>query len=257
MIFGHCARFEDVKQVKDAGYSFVELQGKLAATMMERDFDALCRKLEELELPCAGFNAYCPAEVVMAGPGYDRKRTRAYAGYLASRAKRLGVRQVGVGSPASRRLPPGFDRKTAAGQLTAFLADTAECFAQAGVRVALEPLAPFFCNFVNSYDEAMEYVQSLRGEGVGLILDFLNMELSGEDGRELESLAPYILHVHISDYAESPWQRDELKPSLYPVHRERLRRLRAAGYDGTVSIETDLPFDRARARETLAAVRTV
>ncbi|MCI8970000.1 MAG: sugar phosphate isomerase/epimerase [Oscillibacter sp.] len=255
MIFGHCAQFDEVKRVKSAGYAFVELRGRAVSAMPEADFSALRQELEALELPCLGFNAYCPAEVVIAGPGYDRRRTRSYASYLAGRAGQLGIRQVGIGSPASRRLPLGFDRQLAAKQAETFLADTAECFAPMGVRVALEPLAPFFCDFINTYDEAMEYIHALTEHGVGLILDFLNMELGGEDSRELESLVPHILHVHMSDYAETPWQRDEPKPCRIQIHQERLRHLRSAGYDGAVSIETDLPLDEKRAAETLASVR--
>ena len=68
MIFGHCAQFDEVKRVKSAGYAFVELRGRAVSAMPEADFSALRQELEALELPCLGFNAYCPAEVVIAGP---------------------------------------------------------------------------------------------------------------------------------------------------------------------------------------------
>ncbi len=257
MKFGHCALRHELKAVKESGYAFTELRGKIVAAMTEQEFDSLCTMLADLELPCMGFNAYCGPDVVIAGPGYDRENTRRYARHLAERGKKLGIRQVGIGSPFSRNLPDGFDRTLAAAQLREFLLDSAECFAPADVRVALEPLAPFFCNFINNYDEGMEYVTALADQGVGLILDFLNMELSGEDERDLTPLVPYVLHTHISDYADSPWQRDELKPELYSVHQERLRRLRAAGYNGTVSIETDLAYDTPRAIETLRAIQAI
>ena len=230
MKFGHCAQPGEFAAVKRSGYAFTELRGKAVAAMSDEAFDQVCR---ELELPCLGFNAYCPAEVVIAGPGYDRANTRAYAARLAARAGRLGIRQVGIGSPASRTLPEGYDRKKAKAQLREFLMDTAECFDPVGVKVALEP------------------------HKVGLILDFLNMELSGEDERELLTLVPSVLHTHISDYDGTPYRRDELKPAYYERHRERLRRLKAAGYDGSVSIETDLPYDEERAQQTLLAIRDI
>lgn len=257
MKFGHCAQFEELSAVKDSGYDFTELRGKAVAALPEQDFESLCQSLSDLELPCVGFNAYCSAEVVIAGPGYDRENTKRYARHLAARAKKLGIRQVGIGSPASRTLPEGFDRDLAATQMREFLLDSAECFALVNVRVALEPLAPFFCNFVNNYDEGMEYVAALSDNGIGLILDFLNMELSHEDDRDLRPLVPYVLHTHISDYDETPWHRDELKPALYKVHQDRLRRLCDAGYDGTVSIETDLAYDRERAIQTLHAIKNL
>lgn len=51
-------------------------------------------------------------------------------------------------------------------------------------------MRPFFCNFVNNYDEGMEYVAALSDNRIGLILDFLNMELSHEDDRDLRPLVP-------------------------------------------------------------------
>ena len=74
---------------------------------------------------------------------------------------------------------------------------------------------------------------------------------------DLRPLVPYVLHTHISDYDETPWHRDELKPALYKVHQDRLRRLCDVGYDGTVSIETDLAYDRERAIQTLHAIKNL
>ena len=97
MKFGHCAQPGEFAAVKRSGYAFTELRGKAVAAMSDEAFDQVCRELDELELPCLGFNAYCPAEVVIAGPGYDRANTRAYAARLAARAGRLGIRQEGIG----------------------------------------------------------------------------------------------------------------------------------------------------------------
>ena len=105
--------------------------------------------------------------------------------------------------------------------------------------------------------ECANFVRVLQPHKIGLILDFLNMELSGEDERELLTLVPSVLHTHISDCDGTPYRRDELKPAYYERHRTRLRRLKAAGYDGSVSIETDLPYDEERARQTLQAIRDI
>ena len=86
MKFGHCAQPGEFAAVKRSGYAFTELRSKAVAAMSDEAFDQVCRELDELELPCLGFNAYCPAEVVIAGPGYDRANTRAYAARLAARA---------------------------------------------------------------------------------------------------------------------------------------------------------------------------
>lgn len=75
------------------------------------------------------------------------KNTKRYARHLAAVQKSLVSRQVGIGSPASRTLPEGFDRDLPPQQMREFLLDSAECFALVNVRVALEPLAPILLQF--------------------------------------------------------------------------------------------------------------
>jgi len=257
MRFGCCSPISSLDIVAAAGYDFVELRGKEVAALSEADFDRLCRRLEELSLPCPGFNAYCGTDITIAGPGYDRQVTRDYAQLLAQRGRALGISQVGVGSPFSRRLPEGFDPALAHKQVGEFLSDSARCFAEAGISVGMEALAPEFCNCVNLCDEAVALVREVPEKNVGLILDFYNMERNDEGERELDTLAPLILHVHVSDDAGDPFRRSMLRPEKYALHRERLLRLRRVGYDGTVSVETDLPLELSSASETLAFLRSI
>lgn len=257
MLFGYCAPVAELEAVSRAGFDFVELRGKEVAALSEADFAALCALLARLGLPCRGFNAYCGSEITIAGPRYDRQANRAYAALLARRGRALGIAQAGVGSPFSRRLPEGFDRALASRQVAEFLADADEFFAPEGIRVGMEALAPEFCNCVNLCDEAADLARAVPGGRVGLILDFYNMERNGEAERELDSLLPLILHVHISDDAGDPFRRSLPRPEKYPLHRQRLLRLRRAGYDGSVSIETDLPLDETAGAEALAFLRSL
>lgn len=257
MEFGCCASIGEISAVSNAGYSFVELRGKEIFALSDGEFAHLQRQLDKLALPCRGFNAYCPPEIVIAGPGYDRQAARSYARVLAQRGAALQIRQVGIGSPFSRRLPKDYDSALAFAQVRDFLADTAECFAPANIRVGMEPLARSFCNCVNLCNEAIRLTDALPGCHIGLILDFYNMEQNGEDDRELDSLAPLILHVHVSDDEQDVYRRSMLHPSRYAVHQERLERLRRAGYDGTLSVETDLPLHLDTAQETLRFLRSL
>lgn len=245
MEFGSNAKTDEIDILFRAGYHIAEFSGKEIAIMSEENFAHLHSKLEEYGIHCVGFNAYCPKEIVIAGPGYNREATKTYAKLLAERGKRLGIRQIGVGSPFSRQLPAGYDRDLAFEQVREFLVDSAEIFNPYGIKVGLEALGSCYCNCVNTCQEALTIVQSLKNPGIGLILDFYNMEQEGEADRELDTLIPHILHVHISDDDNDPFRRAAIKTEKYAIHQKRIRRLREAGYTGIVNAEMDLPLNEA------------
>ncbi len=241
--------------VKRAGYDYLELMGKYVARLSEREFGQVLKLLEEEGFYCEGLNAYCPEEIVIAGPGFDLGRVRDYAGICAPRAAMLGVNCVGIGSPRSRDLPAGFHRKTADRQTVDFLKATAEVFGRFGIRVCLEPLSTCYCNYINTLTQGAEIVERIGWENIGLLADFYNMEQEGEADRDMESLLPILYHVHISDDAGGPDRRSYLKESRAHIHRRRVGRLYEEGYTGSVSVEIDVPADPSDARHTLSLLK--
>ena len=255
MKIGCSASIPEISLVHAMGFDFVELRGRDVAALSKAEMDALEAQISRLALPCLSLNAYCPPDIKIAGPGFDLQRSRLYADALAERASRIGVKVIGIGSPLSRRLPDGFDRQLAWEQAVAFTRETAEAFAKYGVRTGFEPLGYCYCNFVNHVDEAVKLADTLKSCGVGLTLDFYNMERSQEDMMPLAVCAPHILHVHVSDDLEgNPQKRAFLRQDKLEIHRERIHRLMATGYDGTVSLEVDIPINDAAA-ENLAFLR--
>jgi sugar phosphate isomerase/epimerase len=164
----------------------------------------------------------------------------------------LGVRVIGVGSPLSRRLPPGYPTGRARAEATAFLRILRDRTAGAGVTVCVEALADCYCNFVNTLPEAAELAALA---GCRVVLDYYNMERMGEADTDVRPYLPLIAHAHISDDDGSPRLRAPLKAEKAEVHRARIRRLREAGYDRTMTLETDIPFSAARAAESLGLIR--
>ena len=239
----------------EAGFDYVELSGRNACAMDQAAFEALERMIRSGGLPCLGFNAYCPPEVRIAGPGFSKDRAREYALRCLERAAALNVRVVGVGSPMSRNLPEGFDRGLALRQAEAFFAVTAEVFAAQNILVCVEALGPCYCNFINCLHEAQGIVRAVNMENLKLVADFYNMEHSGEADTPLSPFVNDIVHAHISDDAGSPQKRWFLRPEKRDVHIARVRGLYAAGYLGAVTLETDLPADLDEAKQSLCMLK--
>ncbi len=255
MKVGCTAHIPEIPAIHAMGFDFVELRGREVSALSGPEMDALEQQMDQLSLPCLSLNAYCPPGIVIAGPGFDLRRGRDYAEALARRAARLGVAVIGIGSPSSRRLPEGFDRRLAWEQARAFTSETAEAFAKYGIKTGFEALGFCYCNFINRVEEALKLSESLDHAHAGLTLDFYNMERAQEDSMALDRCAPHILHVHISDDLNGdPEKRAFLRADRFAVHRERLRRLVAVHYDGTLSLEVDIPSGPAAA-ESLAFLR--
>lgn len=237
-----------------AGLDYAELSGRNVCALDPGAFEGLKSLVRDSGLPCRGFNAYCPPEVRIAGPGYSAPAAREYAKRSLERAAELGVRVVGVGSPFSRNLPEGYDRAAAARQAEEFFAVTAEVFSEKGIVVCVEALGPCYSNFINRLGEAQAIVRAIGMNNLKLVVDFYNMEHSGEADIPLVPFLGDIAHAHISDDAGSPQKRWFLKPEKRDLHIARLGRLFALGYRGGVTLEIDLP---ANARDAGQSVRVL
>lgn len=255
MQYGIVVSPADYARVQQSGYNYLELAGRAVAAMDDAAFEALRAQVSLGSIPCLGLNAYCPPQVVVAGENFDPDVARAYAQRLAPRAEALGVRVVVIGSPFSRRLPQGFDRALAWRQAARFFRETARVFAPYGITVCVEALGPCYCNFINRLDEACRMVREISEQNLKIVLDFYNMEHSGEADVSLTGYAQEIGHAHISDDAGDPRQRSYLKAEKYALHARRLRALRAAGYSGRVSLEIDVPYNMREAAQSLDMLR--
>jgi len=255
MKFGCVATLADYEVLEKAGLDYVELSGRKVCAMEENAYRELRRRINSGALPCLGFNAYCPPDVRIAGPGFSIRAAQEYALKCLERAVALNASVVGVGSPMSRNLPEGYDRNLAMHEAAEFFAVTAEVFAAQNIYVCVEALGPCYCNFINRLHEAQSIVRAVNMDNLRLVLDFYNMEHSGEGELPLSPFMNDIVHAHISDDAGSPQKRWFLKPEKRDLHIARLKRLYAVGYQGAVTLEIDLPADLDEARQSLQILK--
>lgn len=241
---------KEIRIAKDAGYDYLELRGKYLAFMEKEEYDSIRAELDRERISCIGLNAYCPKEIVIAGPGYDRKTAGRYAKHCAERAAKLGVRCVGIGSPESRKLPKDYSLSRAQWELREFLKSTADAFGKYEITVCLEPLAPCYCNFVNTLEEAAEIVKEIGWKEIRLIADYYNLEYVNEADKDMSRFLPLLYHVHMSDDDGGPGRRSYLREEKREIHQARIRQLCKSGYDGAFSLEIDVPLERKKAKQS-------
>ena len=255
MLVGCTAKIGEYDLVSKSGFDYIELAGKVVAILNDDEFEKLRMTIKHGSLPCLALNAYCDSDIIIAGPGFDIKNAQEYAKRLALRADKLGVKVVNIGSPKSRILPADYNRDLADEQIQQFYSVTADEFAKYNIIVTVEALGYCFCNYINKIDEALSIVKNVNKNNLKFVLDYYNMQQSNEENADITPTLPYLAHVHTSDDAGSPQLRSYFKKDRYSVHENHLRNLKQLGYDGTITIEIDVPFDVDEAKSSLELIR--
>lgn len=145
-------------------------------------------------------------------------------------ADRLGIPNLVLGAPRSRRIPSHMSREQAEETALAVFGRLACRAAEAGTVIAFEHCpAAYGTNFLTTFAEASAFVCKAAHPALAVNLDIGALRISGEgfptDGVEL------INHVHISE----PWLAPA-PPSAASVE-QILGALRTANYSKSVSIE--------------------
>jgi len=241
MKYGVCTGLGGGTAAKAQGWDYVEesAQGFLQGKVPDDKWDGPAR-LAASALPVPSVNMLVPGDLKVTGPAVNEEALREYITRVIRRAGANGVKICVFGSAGARMVPEGFDRKTAVGQIVRFLKEASELAARAKVRIVVEALNRKECNIINSIPEAMEFVAAVDHPACRCLFDSYHFWEEGEPLAHLQAAAKDIAHVHVADLAE------RVAPGLTGKndYRPALAILKAAGYEGLISVEA-LNFDLA------------
>lgn len=236
MKYGACTTMEHYRELCGIGYDYLELPGTTVHAMDMAAVREAAKMIRDAGKPCIGFNAYCDGSLPIVGDGYRKEMVYAYARELCEKGSILGAGNLGIGSPAARRLPPGYDTGLADAQCSEFLRVTAEVAAEYGMQVLFESLNRTMCNYMTDTVQAWKLARGLDLDNVKLVLEFCHAALEGEKLTDLECVMPEVRHLHISGF-EADGSRYHLREKDEGFCAECLSWARKLGYDGTISVE--------------------
>jgi sugar phosphate isomerase/epimerase len=158
-------------------------------------------------------------------------------------AERFEIPNLVFGSPSQRCVPNGLPIGDALDQAAEMFRSFADAAQRAGTKIAIEanPVA-YGTNFLNTLDEALDFVLRVDHPAVVAILDLGAMHLNKEFATtcaRIAGLLPRLNHVHISEPYLAPAPQDVA--ALSPI----LGTLGKAGYAKSVSIEMKRPPEGA------------
>jgi D-psicose/D-tagatose/L-ribulose 3-epimerase len=109
-----------------------------------------------------------------------------------------------------------------------------------GVTIGLEPLNRFETNFLNRHDQALKLMEDVGYDNVGVTLDAFHINIEEEDPMQaLLNTGEHLVDFHVADNNRWPPGKGRYD------WKEVIDTLREAGYDGYLTSEFVVPFDRS------------
>jgi sugar phosphate isomerase/epimerase len=171
---------------------------------------------------------------------------------IAKMAGVLGSKACVFGAPKLRD-PGDLSPQEARAIAVDFFRRIGPVFAAEGAILSFEPNArQYACRFITTTAEAIDLVEEIDTQGIGLQIDTGTLFLEHEDPHILSRAARHAAHAHVSE------------PDLAPLgsggvdHRPVAAALRASGYSGSLSIEMRAVADwQAAIEQAVALVREI
>ena len=258
MQIGCCAQLEDYITVKELQYDYIELSAMELMSHDDQSFREFLTLFRDTGFPCRGFNSFCGADLPIVGPDVNLPALKDYLSRLCRRGAELEIRSIGIGAPFARRPPADWPAERSDAQMLEFMETACTTARPYGITVLLEAVNDFDCGYLHATGHALRLFQELAAENSGLVLDYYQARLMGEDWKSLGFAMPSVRHIHVSG-GERGTPRTFYVPGEQDAElREIFDCMIRQGYSGdTVSVEADrrwLARDGAACLETMKKI---
>ncbi len=168
----------------------------------------------------------------------QRAATVEYMKSLVTMVKELEGHELTIVPATVGKVAPDGTPEEEWAWVVAGLQEVYELAQTSGVRLALEPLNRFETYFLNRADQAMELAQAV-GADCGVCLDVFHMNIEEVDLLQaIRTAAPRLVDVHVAE-------NNRLAPGMGSIDWAAfVGALKAAGYDGALTMEAVAPIDR-------------
>ena len=220
---------------------YVELNLSHVAELSPAELTLWQTKLREADVAAETANGFFPADLRLVGPDRDPTAIRAYIRRAFDNAAALGVRLCVLGSGTPRRAGPELSPAEALPQFEEVAAWAGDLAAAYDMTIAVEPLSARETDLINTIGEGAALCRRLAHPRVRLVADLFHMAAAGEPLSVLTDSRDVLAHIHVA----APVTRALPQPNDGYDYAAFFAALKAAGYDGRVSIESGLPKENA------------
>lgn len=257
MRFGCCVSLLDdtILRLPQAGADYAETGFSTLRDLSLAQCRERAQALEEAGVPVPVMNLLFPGDLTLTGPGVDLPAVEDYLDQGLEKAALFGVKKLVFGSGGARRVPDGFPKEAAWEQLLALCREViAPRMERRGMVCCIEPLNQGECNILNTCTEGFRLARAVDRPGVRLLVDLYHFDLEGEPRPSLEQYRGYLCHAHIASAKNG---RLIPLPGDGEDYQEFFRHLAAAGYQGEVSLEGNMPGGLEQIKASLTYLRSL
>lgn len=219
--------------VAAADLDYLEMALYEIAPMTDEEFEALEKKLKDLDLHLEVVNGFTCKDMFVVGDDVDWDAFKAYCEKGLARAKKLGAEVCLFGSGKARNIPEGYDRQKGLEQIDKALLIIGDTAKKYDMTLVIENLNYRETNTLNEVAEIIETVKRLGHPNIKAHVDFYHMTQIGESLEVVENAGQYVGHVHIARGADRKFPAPEDAAEL----KKWKETLDKCGYDGRVSLE--------------------
>ena len=234
MKLGVCGMADMIEGAAKNGFSFLEVSMTKSRELGRAGLVDLRKKAEDAGLTIDSAVQFFAPTVRLYGT-LEEQQALEYARFNFEVAEILGCPFCVIGSGKARAIPEGMAKEEAEEKFAAVLGKLGDISADFGISLAVEPLRYRETDLVNTLSDGIRVKRMADRKNVGCMVDFFHFHENGEELSEMDALLPGELrHVHLA--RPNP---DRCAPRMedVPVIAGWADKLRAIGYDGTVSIE--------------------
>lgn len=235
MLFGCCTTINNYGLLQKTGYGRIILAGTDVSRMTADQLDAAANTIDGGEVKCRALNSFCGPDLKLLGDGYDVFAVKKYIELLASKARKLGVKYIGIGSPKSRNVPLGLSKDKAMEQWKTSLKIISGVCGQFDIMTLVEPVCDIECNWMNTTDSVLSLIGSLNDENIGIVYDTYHAYAMKESALSLKPALPHIKLVHIAHMRDK--KRHYLSDETIKQQGMYYSELLKCGYKGEISVE--------------------
>lgn len=244
MKLGGFGFIKDYDAIKQAGFDYAELDMPEIEALSDTDFAAFRDHVEQAAFPIPTGARILPIkEPLFFVPGYQETSLESYLKSSCKKCGQVGIKTILFGNGKARWLVDE-DSIQKEQVFINFLRMLCEIAGENGQEILIEPLGPKYSNYMNTVPEAARVIEAANMPNLAVMADIRHFVWSKEPFEDIVKYRDLVRHIHV-DYPLSYPERKY--PSVgddydYAPFFQQLK-----DYDGTLTIEADIPSDWNRA----------
>ena len=185
--------FDYLDKVSASRFNFIDLPIVGLVDLTEDEFKRLIDL--DLYMPCAC--NFLPSDINIFNSSDSHSQFFKFLDIAFDRIYRLGIKNIGFGSPQSRNIPSSWEFERGYDEFLDIISKIICPYLDDNIKVLIEPINRNECNLITTIEEGLEVVKQINDNKIKLLADIYHMELNNEDLSIFPSSMDFLDHVHI------------------------------------------------------------